>query len=131
MIILMTLFFPLVSSSGQLTSYEKGQLAGSLGFGAMAIDAYYEICYSSGVRTDNNFDGINKLLKEKWGISNSKIMAEQEERTGRNYRQEAHNLVNTVIKQTGGCNSVGMEIWFRQVLQEMHENNLDKFHAAQ
>jgi len=107
--ILVILFFPVISYSGQLKPYEKGQLAGSLGFGAITIDAYYEICYSKGIRTDNNLNGINKLLKEKWGFTYSEIAAEQEKQTGQDFRQEAHKLLNTVIKKTVGCNSVGME----------------------
>lgn len=129
-VILILMFSSVISYSEQLKPYEKGQLVGELGFGAMTIDAYYEICYSKGTRTDNHLKGINKLLKEKWGVTYSEIATKQEKQTGRNYRQEAHNLVNTVVKKTGGCNSVGMEQWFRK-LEDIHENNLNKFHSVQ
>jgi hypothetical protein len=110
--------------------YEKGQLAGSLGFGAMTIDAYYEICYARGVRTDNNLAGINTLLKNKWGFTFSELAEEQERNSGRNYREEAHNLVRTALTRAGGCGTTGMEQWFRE-FQGLHENNLARFHSAQ
>lgn len=112
-----------------LNSYEKGELAGGLGFGAMTLDAYYEICYSNGVRTDNNLNGINKLIKMKWDIEYLEIVARQKKHTGRNYRQEAHNLVNTAVKKTGGCNTPEMKRWFKE-FQNTHENSLSKFHAS-
>jgi hypothetical protein len=123
-------FFPVVLYSGQITSYERGQLAGSLGFGAMVIDAFYETCYANGMRTDNNLNGINKLLKEKWSIGYLEIIAEQEKKTGRNFRQEAHDIVNTAIEKSGGCESPGMEQWFRYI-EKMHEDNLNIFHSVQ
>ncbi len=129
-VILILMFSSVTSYSEQLKAYEKGQIAGELGFGAMTIDAYYEICYSKGTRTDSYLKGINKLLKEKWGFTYSEIATKQEKRNGQNYRQEAHELVNTVVKKTGGCNSVGMEKWFRK-FEDIHENNLNKFHSVQ
>jgi hypothetical protein len=119
-----------IAHSASLQPYEKGQLTGSLGFGAMTIDAYYEICYSKGLRTDNNLKGINKLLKDEWGFTFTEVSTKEEERTGRNFRKEAHTLVHTARKKTGGCNSDGMEQWFRK-FQEIHENNLSKFHSVQ
>ena len=123
------ILLPLVSYSEELTNYEKGELLGSLGFAAMTIDAYYEICYSNGVRNDNNLNGIDKLAKDKWGFAFSEMMIKNDERTGRDSRQEAHKLIHYVIKQTGGCNSPGMEKWFKK-MQLIHEQNLDKFHSA-
>ncbi len=128
-IVIFTLLFSGISFSAPLEPYEKGQLAGSLGFSAMTIDAYYEICYSS-VRTDNNLKGINKLLKKKWGFTYSELATNQEKRTGRNYRQEAHTLVNTAIKKAGKCDTTGMNKWFK-AFQAMHEDNLNKFHSSQ
>lgn len=124
------LLAPATAYPNSMESYEKGQLAGSLGFGAMTIDAYYEICYARGLRTDNNLAGINNLLKNKWGFTFSEIAEEQERHTGRNYRQEAHDLVRTALTRTGGCEATGMDKWFRE-FQDLHENNLAKFHSAQ
>lgn len=129
-VIILLTFFPAISSSLQLEDYEKGELAGGLGFGAMTMDAYYEICYSNGTRTDNHLNGINKLLKDKWNLTYSEIAAEQEKLTGRNYRQEAHTLVEAVVKKVGSCKSEGMKQWFMK-FQEIHENNLRKFNSAE
>lgn len=124
------IFVPVTASPASIEPYEKGQLAGSLGFGAMTIDAYYEICYARGVRTDNNLTGVNNLLKNKWGFTFSEIAEDQERDSGRNYRQEAHNLVKTASERTGGCGTAGMEQWFRE-FQALHESNLTKFHSVQ
>lgn len=126
------LFVPSIlclADGGQLKPYEKGKLAASLGFGAMTIDAYYDACFSNGYVLDNNLNGIDQLLKEKWGFSFSKKVEEQGLRAGRNYRNEAHVLVRTMLQKTGGCNSSGAKQWFRQ-FQGIHENNLRKFHNA-
>ncbi len=131
LIIIFTLFIliPVFASAESLTDYEKGELAGSLGFGAMTLDAYYEICYAQGFQADNNLNGINKILKQKWGISYSEIAKDQENKTGRNYREEARTLVNTASKETGGCGSAGMKAWFDD-FSKMHEVNLEKFHSV-
>ncbi len=130
MVIVAFILFPVGADSSPLEPYEKGQLAGALGFGAMTIDAYYEICFAKGKRVDNHLKGIDKLLKNKWGFTSTEIAKEQEEWTGRNFRQEAHNLVNTVLKSTGGCNTDEMQQWYRKV-QDIHEDNLSRFHAAE
>lgn len=124
------LLFSSVVCSGAINSYDQGELAGSLGFGAMTVDAYYEQCFSKGHRTDNNLKGIDKLLKEKWGISFSEKMQEEGPKSGRNYRDEAHKLVSFAIQKSGGCDSDGMKRWFR-AFQDIHETNLKKFHAAE
>jgi len=127
---LVIFLFPEILFAAPLTDYEKGELAGSLGFGAMTIDAYYEICYSKGLRTDNNLNGINNLLKEKWNFTYSELATMQGKKTGRDYRQEAHTLVNTTIKKTDGCETTLMKKWLKD-FRKIHENNLNKFHAAQ
>ena len=114
----------------QLPAYEKGQLVGSLAFGAMTLDAFYEICYANGNRTDNNLHGIKKLVKEKWGIDYAAVQMEQEKRIGRNYKKEAHKLIEVMIQKYGGCNTHGMDEWVRNT-QAIHEKNLNKFHAVQ
>lgn len=123
------IFVAATAYPAEIEPYEKGQLAGSLGFGAMTIDPYYEICYARGVRTDNHLAGINNLLKNKWGFTFSEMAEAQEKDTGRDYRQEAHNLVRSALTRTSGCGTVGMEQWFRE-FQGLHENNLTKFHSA-
>lgn len=128
-LIALFLFSAATANSDSLQPYEKGNLAGQLGFGAMTIDAYYEVCYSNGTRTDNHLEGINKLLKDEWGFTFTEKATEQEERTGRDYRKEAHSLVNTVSQKTGGCQTDGMKQWFRK-FQGLHEKNLTKFHSA-
>lgn len=128
--ILILLLLSKISFAAPLTDYEKGQLAGSLGFGAMTIDAYYEICYSKGLRTDNHLKGIDKLLKTKWHFTYTELAASQGKRSGRDYRQEAHTLVNTAVTKTGGCETIGMKKWFKD-FEKIHENNLNKFHSAQ
>jgi hypothetical protein len=117
------------TSPRTLPNYEKGELAGSLGFNAMTIDAYYETCYSKGIVTNNNFNGVNKLIKEKWGIDYSKITNEQKKRTGRNFKQEAHTLIKKAVEKNGGCNTGKMKAWFKNI-QTIYEKNLDKFHAS-
>jgi hypothetical protein len=129
-LIVLLVLVPVIAYSEQLTEYDKGMLIGELGFCAMTIDAYYEICYSNGVRTDTNLNGIDKLTKQKWDRSFSAFMKQQDKRTGQNTRNEAHKLINYVIKKTGGCNSTGMEKWFRG-LQVKQDKNLNSFHAAQ
>jgi hypothetical protein len=94
----------------------------------MAIDAYYEICHSKGVRTDNHLRGIDKLMKKKWGISWSKAKFVLEERSGRDFREESHTMIHHMIKKYKGCNTRGMKKWFNTV-SKMHGKNLDKFHA--
>lgn len=128
-ILYLLLLLPAMSYSLTLQPYEKGQLAGSLGFGAMTLDAYYEICFSKGMRTDNHLNGIDKLLKEKWGFSYTEIAIEEGKKEGRDYREEAHQLVNTARRKTGGCSTTGMEKWYRE-FQNLHEMNLIKFHDA-
>jgi len=129
-VIIILTFLPAISSSLQLEDYEKGEIAGALGFGAMTLDAYYEICYSNGTRTDNHLNGINKLLKDKWNLAYSEIVVEQEKLSGRDFRKEAHTLVGAVVKKNGSCKSEGMKQWFRK-LQEIHENNLWKLNSAE
>lgn len=129
-LILVLAFSPTLSYSASLKTYEKGQLAGSLGFGAMTMDAYYEICTSQGTRLDNYLNGINKLLKMKWGFTFSEIAKKQEELTGRDFRQEAHKLVNTMKQKFGGCNTSGMNQWFRTI-QDLYKKKLNKFHSVQ
>ena len=72
--VLLSLLVPAVlfSSSGDKPRFKNSQeakLAGKLGYGAMQIDAYYEICHSKGMRTDNHLRGLDKLMKKKWGMS--------------------------------------------------------------
>ena len=118
------------SVAEELSQYQKGQLAGSLGFGAMALDAYYEICWSDGARTDNYLNGIDKIMSDKWGVTFTEIAKEQEARSGRDHRNEAHTLVRTTVEKFGSCDSDKMNNWFK-LLQDNHENNLTKFHSTE
>mgnify|MGYP000748219041 CR=1 FL=1 len=127
--ILLLLLVPAVLfSTPNKKSQKYGKLGGKLGFMAMTTDAYYEICFSKGVRTDNHLRGIDKLMKKKWGISFSEVKLYLEERSGRDFREEAHSLVHSIIKKTKGCNTRGMKKWVNRILS-MHGKNLDKFHA--
>ena len=127
--ILLLLLVPAVLfSTPNKKSQKYGKLGGKLGFMAMATDAYYEICFSKGMRTDNHLRGIDKLMKKKWRISFSEVKLYLEERSGRDFREEAHTLVNSIIKKTKGCNSPGMNKWF-DTISKIHSKNLDKFHA--
>ena len=131
--VLLSLLVPAVlfSSSGKKPRFKNSQeaeLAGKLGYTAMATDAYYEICHSKGVRTDNHLRGIDKLMKKKWGISWSKAKFVLEERSGRDFREESHTMIHHMIKKYKGCNTRGMKKWFNTV-SKMHGKNLDKFHA--
>jgi hypothetical protein len=131
--ILLSLLIPTVlfSSSGKklrLMNSQEAELGGQLGYTAMAIDAYYEICHSKGVRSDNHLRGIDKLMKKKWGMSFSKMKLNIEERSGRDIREEAHTQIHWAIKKFNGCNTGGMKKWFNKV-SKMHGKNLDKFHA--
>jgi hypothetical protein len=56
-----------VESGTQLSLSDQAELLGALGFGALTLDAYYELTVSGGLRTDNHLNGINKLANEKWG----------------------------------------------------------------
>ena len=51
-----------------------------------------------------------------------------EERSGRDFREEAHNMIYRAIKKFNGCNTRGMKKWFDKI-SKMHGKNLDKFHA--
>ena len=51
-----------------------------------------------------------------------------EERSGRDFREEAHTQVHYGIKNYKRCNSSGMKKWFNTILK-MHGKNLNKFHA--
>ena len=131
--ILLSLLIPAVlySSSGKKLRFKNSQeaeLGGKLGGMAMIIDAYYEICHSKGVRTDNHLLGIDKLMKKKWGMSFSKMSLKMEDRSGRDIREEAHTMIHHMIKKYKGCNARGMKKWFN-TLSKMHGKNLDKFHA--
>ena len=128
--VLLSLLVPAVlfSAPNKKSLKKHGELAGKLGYGAMATDAYYEICFSKGVRTDNHLRGIDKLMKKKWGMSFSKMSLKMEERSGRDIREEAHTMIHHMIKKYNGCNTRGMKKWFNTV-SKMHGKNLDKFHA--
>jgi hypothetical protein len=131
--VLLSLLIPAVlfSSSGKTPRWKNSQeaeLAGKLGYTAMATDAYYEICHYKGVRTDNHLRGIDKLMKKKWGMSFSKMSLKMEERSGRDIREEAHTMIHHMIKKYNGCNTRGMKKWFK-IFSKMHGKNLDKFHA--
>jgi hypothetical protein len=56
-----------VESGTQLSLSDQAELLGALGFGALTLDAYYELTVSGGLRTDNHLNGINKLANEKRG----------------------------------------------------------------
>jgi len=114
-------------SANALTGDAKGELAGKLGFVALVLDTYYELCYS-GVRTDNYLNGVNKLLQKKWGFDYTEISFNGEKQSGRNIRQEAHTLIHYKIKEFQSCNSVGMKEWLRFV-ETTHKNNLIFFHS--
>ena len=127
--VLLSLIIPVVLFSAPNKKWQKrGELIGKLGYGAMAIDAYYEICHSKGIRTDNHLRGIDKLMEKKWGITYSKLNVKHEERSGRDTRQEAHNQIHWAIKKFNGCKTRGIKEWFNKV-SKMHGKNLDKFHA--
>ncbi len=128
-VLLIVLLSPFAVFGQAFTEGEKGELVGQLGFGAMTIDAYYEICYSRGHRTDNNLSGIERLVSAKWGVSYLEFSRHSEMMSGRNYRNEAHKLVHHAIQKNGGCATVGMQKWF-EWFQRIHEANLTKFQAA-
>ena len=66
--VLLSLIIPAVLFSAPNKKWKKhAKLIGKLGYGVMATDAYYEICHSKGVRTDNHLRGLDKLLKKKMG----------------------------------------------------------------
>jgi hypothetical protein len=110
-----------------MDEYEKGQLIGNLGFGAMLLDAYYEICLANGYRTDNYLNGVNKLISKKIGVSFSEMAKEQEKQTGRNFRQEAHTMIKNAASELEGCKSVKMNNWLKLMEDEYHKN-LSTFH---
>jgi hypothetical protein len=109
-------------------SSEDGELLGSLGFGAMTIDAYYELTLAKGFRTDNHLKGIDKLTMEKWGVTFSEIAKQSESRSGRNFREEAHAMVKAALQRFGGADTPGMKKWF-SLFEELHNSNLEKFHS--
>ena len=127
--ILILLLVPAVLFSAPTKKWKKhAKLIGKLGYGVLQTDAYYEICHSKGIRTDNYLRGLDKLLKNKWGITFSKMSKKYEERSGRDFREEAHNMIYRAIKKFNGCNTSGMKKWFDTV-SKLHSKNLDKFHA--
>jgi hypothetical protein len=119
------IFATIIAYSETLTPYEKGALAGRLGFGAMTLDAYDEICVSKGIRKDEHLKGIDKALEKKWGFTYSDWEAKQK----LNSRQEAHTLVNDVIRKTGGCNTIGMKQWVRE-FRDIYKGDIKKFQAV-
>jgi len=127
--VILSLLVPaILFSTPKKKSQKHAKLAGKLGYGAMATDAYYEICFSKGVRTDNHLRGIDKLMKKKWGWTFAKMSAKYEERSGRDFREEAHTQIHWAIKKFNGCNTSGMKKWFN-TFSKMHGKNLNKFHA--
>jgi hypothetical protein len=115
-------------SGAQLSLSDQAELLGALGFGALTLDAYYELTVSGGLRTDNHLKGIDKLAKEKWGVTFSELAKKEEAKTGRNYREEAHTLVRTVIQKFGGADTPGVKKW-ASLFRDIHDSNLKKFHA--
>ena len=133
LVILISMLVPAVlfSSSDEKPRFKKkahAKLAGNIGWNALAIDAYYEICFQKGMRLDNHLRGIDKMFKKKWGMSFSKMMLKTEERSGRDFREEAHDMIYKAIKKFNGCNNSGMKKWFDTV-SKTHGKNLDKFHV--
>jgi len=61
-------------------------------------------------------------------MSFSKMSLKMEERSGRDIREEAHTMINHMIKKYKGCNTRGMKKWFK-IFSKMHGKNLGKFHA--
>jgi len=120
------LFFFSINFSVTAGSAE-GELAGKLGFGALVLDAYYELCYS-GVRVDNYLNGVNKLLQGKWGVDYTEISIKLEKESGRNFRQEAYTLINYKIREFQSCNSVRMNEWLKYV-EKTQSNNLKTLHS--
>jgi hypothetical protein len=106
----------------------EGELLGALGFGAMTIDAYYDLTLAKGIRTDNHLKGIDNLAMKKWGVTYSEIAKYSESRSGRNFREEAHAMVKAALQRFGGADTPGMKKWFA-LFEELHNSNLEKFHS--
>ena len=71
--VLLSLIIPAVLFSAPNKKWKKhAKLIGKLGYGVMQIDAYYEICRSKGMRTDNHLRGLDKLLKKNGGLHSQK-----------------------------------------------------------
>jgi hypothetical protein len=121
--------FATQANAQTLSEHEKGELLGMLGYGALVLDAYYEICLAKGVRTDNHLNGIDKLAKKKWGTTYTAVSKQSEEESGRNYRQEAHTQIKTVAKNKGGCETAEMKRWVG-FLRSKHTKNLERFHSS-
>ncbi len=88
-------------------------------------DSAYE---REGMCTDNHLRRLDKLMKKKWGNSFTKMKLKYEERSGRDFREEAHTQVHYGIKKYKRSNSRGMKKWFNTILK-MHGKNLNKFHG--
>ena len=119
-----------LSHAETLSDLEKGELIGKLGFNAMVIDAYYEVYLANGTRVDNYLNGLNKLVQKKWGISYSDMATSIENETGRDIRDEAHRLLKTMVKRTGGHDSKGMKLWLNWVAKN-YKARLDEFHSVE
>lgn len=116
-----------VQSNGQIIE-DEGELMGSLGFLAMTLDAYYDICFSGGVRTDNYLNGINNLIYDRYGFTFTDLTIHAKKKMGRDYRIEAHRLVRYKIKENGGCNTKGIKQWL-SLMEITYDQKLDKFHS--
>lgn len=124
----LALIFLYQSASFSMDDYEKSELAGALGFSSMVLDSYYQQCFSREHRTDNNLNGINKLVSEKWHVNFLRILEESQKRQGRDYKQEASTLIARASEELGGCQSEKMNWWVRQV-RKQHDTLLDKLHV--
>ncbi|WP_319550386.1 hypothetical protein [Desulfogranum marinum] len=117
--------------SAELSDYEKGQLAGSLVFSALAVDTYYAICIAGGYDAENHITGVGRLLKENFDLDYKTLLEDQQSTTGRNYKDEAVRMVNHAKTELGGCSSEKMKTWFAEVVERRYWQNLEVLRAIQ
>lgn len=114
-------------SFGSISEFEKGEVIGGVGFSAITLDRYYAVCFSNGYNSQNNLKGVDRMSKMKFGITFSEMAKKLMLTTGRDYFQEASDLVEDVKAKLGGCKSEKMKKWLYLFRLE-HDKALKKFH---
>lgn len=115
-----------VSASAQ-SEGQKGEILGSAGFGAMALDVFNSM--KEGKESDTsggpNLAEVDSIAKSKLGVTYSEITSAQ----GRNTHAEAVRLVETVKSRAGGnLNSPMAQKWL-QMFRAEYEKSLAKLKA--
>ncbi|MCL6272235.1 hypothetical protein M3P05_20140 [Sansalvadorimonas sp. 2012CJ34-2] len=113
----------------EISKEDVNKAIGSAAFSAMTLDTFNSKCYSNGYTTNNYLNGVKKIAKSRWSIDYISMASKIENLHGRNFEQEAQNLVNHALKKFSGCNTEKMKVWLDQA-HEIHDQNMRALHSA-